>query len=136
MVVFDDRRVSAMRAALTTYGKTFRPFRNAEFVAALHAGEETLRIAIARGEGSIEVRTEENPTFGLRGAADSWAGYFTGAGPVSRGSVIGMVVDAQVSGGVLPAELAPEGDPRKLFANWPIVNRLLEAARATEEVSA
>lgn len=128
MTIFTDKRVTAMRTALDE-GLTSNPiFRHANFTALLKAGAEELTIRVGPDGGRVVLGEESKPDFSFDGPSDAWEGYLIGDGDVRHASLIGMTIVGDLSGGVLKSSLEAGGDVIRLYANLPIVNRLLEAA--------
>ena len=131
MIVFTEERVAVMRGVLERSLATTRMFQNARFSAELRASQdETLVITIGGGDGSVTTTDDPgtSPDFTVGGPSEAWEGFFSGDGLVQHGSVLGMVQAGPISDGVLTSELAAEGDLIRLYANWPVIDRLLEAA--------
>jgi hypothetical protein len=128
MSVFTTERMSAMRQELANGLATARIFQNAHFTAVLRAGEENLTIRLNGEESLVESADSPDAEFGLAGPADAWEGFLSGDGTVRHISPIGMILAEHTSEGVIANEMAPEGDLERLFANLPILSRLMESA--------
>lgn len=128
MSVFTHRRLAAMRAAAQHALVEDRACGVARFTTALRADDEQVTIAFADGLARIEPGGSAPVDFALHAPSTVWERYFAADGTAQYASIVGLMTAADCTGGVLPSQVASEGDPIRLFANLPILNHILESA--------
>jgi len=130
--VFTDERLEAMRKAAEQGLRNDRMFGCARFTATLRAEEEQVVVVVvvvlAGGQSHIEATEPIGSDFSLQAPAPTWERYFSGDGSALYSSILGLMTASDCTGGVLASEIVPDGDLVRLFANLPILTRLLESA--------
>jgi len=126
--VFTDERLDAMRVAAGRGLSEDRMFGSARFTAALRADSEQVTIVFGDGTSRIELANPGEADFSLRAEPASWERYFAADGSALYSSIVGLMTASDCTGGVLASEVVPDGDLVRLFANLPILTRILESA--------